>query len=63
MPKPTPRGAVLQHGKGPMKKKRILVACKIFEEEINYVLQKERESLDVEMVWMDVGLRSDPALP
>ncbi|MGO9568017.1 MAG: DUF1638 domain-containing protein [Desulfomonilaceae bacterium] len=45
-----------------MKKKRTLVACKIFEEEINYILQKERESLDVEMVWVDVGLHSDLAL-
>ncbi|MGA8830889.1 MAG: DUF1638 domain-containing protein [Desulfomonilaceae bacterium] len=45
-----------------MKKKRTLVACKIFEEEINYILQKERESLDVEMVWIDAGLHSDLAL-
>ncbi len=45
-----------------MKKKRNLVACKIFEEEINYILQKERESLDVEMIWVDVGLHSNLAL-
>ncbi len=63
MPKPTPRGAVLQHGKGPMKKKRILVACKIFEEEINYVLQKERESLDVEMVLDGRGASFRPCSP
>jgi hypothetical protein len=45
-----------------MKKKRTLVACNIFETEISYVLEKERESLDVTTVWLDVGLHSDPVL-
>lgn len=45
-----------------MRKKRTLVACRIFEEEIRYVLEQERESLDVETVWVDAGLHSDIAV-
>lgn len=45
-----------------MRKKRTLVACRIFEDEIHHVLQKERESLDVETVWLDAGLHSDISL-
>lgn len=45
-----------------MKKNRVLIACKIFEEEINHVLQRERETFDVQMVWLDAGLHADIAL-
>jgi len=44
-----------------MRKRRVLIACKIFEEEINHVLQTERENLDVQMVWLDAGLHADIA--
>jgi len=45
-----------------MRKRRVLIACKIFEEEINHFLQREREIFDVQTVWLDVGLHADPAL-
>jgi hypothetical protein len=45
-----------------MRKRRVLIACKIFEEEVNHVLQWEQEIIDVQTVWLDVGLHADDAL-
>jgi len=40
--------------------KKVLIACSIFKEEIDFLLQKEGEELDIEIVWIDAGLHSDP---
>lgn len=43
-------------------KKRVLIACNIFEEEIAFLLKKEQESLKVEIIWVDAGLHSNLAV-
>lgn len=37
---------------------KVLVACKIFEDELNTVLQNHDAPLPVELVWVDAGLHS-----
>lgn len=45
-----------------MEKKIVLIGCRIFEEELNAVLEEARGQAQVEMVWLDAGLHSDLAL-
>ncbi|MCB2193556.1 MAG: DUF1638 domain-containing protein [Deltaproteobacteria bacterium] len=40
-------------------KNKVLIACKIFEEEINKVLGREGGSTQPQMVWVDAALHSD----
>jgi len=42
-----------------MKNKRVLIACRIFEEEIDHILNQEQDSLEVSVLWVDAGLHAN----
>ncbi|WP_449246099.1 DUF1638 domain-containing protein [Desulfarculus baarsii] len=45
-----------------MKSRAILIACRIFEEELTHVLRGDDQLAGPEVIWIDAGLHSDLAL-
>ena len=42
-----------------MKVDKVLIACGIFKDEINFLLERKRGLIDIEVIWLDAGLHSD----
>ena len=42
-----------------MKVDKVLIACGIFKDEINFLLERNRGLSDIKVIWLDAGLHSD----
>ena len=54
------KGGHNAHQRGNMKRKPVLIGCKIFKEEYDAIIRNNSEFPDVNMIWVDAGLHSDP---
>lgn len=42
-----------------MKADKVLIACGIFKDEINFLLERKRGLAGFKVIWLDAGLHSD----